>query len=124
MSPTILLVDDSKTMRHVLRAHLGGGDREFVEADSGRRALEILATTQVDLVVCDVRMDDIDGIEVVRTTRKSEALGARIPIILISGDRSAGLRARCFIAGADEFLAKPLDPSELANTVSALLERR
>jgi CheY-like chemotaxis protein len=123
MCPTILLVDDSKTMRHVLRAHLGGAGREFVEAESGRRALEILASTPVDLVVSDVRMEDIDGIELVKTTRRSEQLGTRVPIVLISGDRSAGLRARCFIAGADEFLSKPLDPDELVRTVEALLER-
>lgn len=122
MCPKILLVDDSKTMRMVLRTHLSHPSRDFVEADSGRRALEIMASDRVDLVVSDVRMDDIDGITLVRTVRGSEALGQRVPIVLISGDRTPELRARCMIAGADEFLEKPLDPHQLRGLVDSLLE--
>lgn len=122
MGPRILLVDDSKTMRMVLRTHLSHAARDFVEAESGRRALEIMAAEQVDLVVSDVRMEDIDGIELVRTVRSMERLGERVPIVLISGDRAPELRARCLIAGADEFLAKPLDPQELRGVVDSLLE--
>lgn len=120
MAPIILLVDDSKTMRHVLRVHLVGSAGDFLEADSGRRALEILESEQVDLVVCDVRMADMDGLEVVRRTRRRETFGTRLPFVLISGDRSEGLRAQCFIAGADEFLPKPVDPVELRRVVDEL----
>lgn len=118
---TILLVDDSKTMRHVLRVHLSGDGHEFVEAGSGRDALEALERQPVDLIVSDVRMEDIDGLELVRRIRRREKLGQRIPIILISGDRSPELRARCMIAGADEFIQKPVDPGVLRRLVADLL---
>jgi two-component system, chemotaxis family, chemotaxis protein CheY len=122
MCPRILLVDDSKTMRQVLKTYLIAPHYELVEAESGRRALEILAASQVDLVVSDVRMEDIDGIELVRSIRRKEVLGERVPIVLISGDHSANLRARCFLSGADEFLEKPLDPDGFRGIVDALLE--
>jgi CheY-like chemotaxis protein len=120
-SATILLVDDSKTMRHVLRVHLSGSGHEFVEAESGRSALEALERSPVDLIVSDVRMEDIDGLELVRRVRKRETLGQRVPIILISGDRSPALRARAMISGADEFIQKPVDPHALRRLVDDLL---
>lgn len=119
--PQILLVDDSKTMRQVLRTHLMGMGYDFVEADSGREALEILAREPVELVISDIRMDDIDGIALTQAIRKREDLGTRVAILLISGDQSPTLRARCFLAGADEFLAKPLDPRRLQGLVTNLL---
>ncbi len=111
-------------MRQVLRTHLMGEGHEFLEAESGRSALEVLASEVVDLIICDVRMEDIDGIEFLRAVRSNEKLGTRIPVVLMSGDRSSSLRARCFIAGADEFLPKPLDPDHLHRIVDQLLERQ
>jgi CheY-like chemotaxis protein len=121
MCARILLVDDSRTMRQVLRTHLMGLGHEFVEADSGRAALEVLASSSVDLVICDVKMADIDGIEFLRTVRHGEELGSRLPIVLMSSDRSSSLRARCFIGGADEFLPKPINPADLERIVKHLL---
>ncbi len=121
--PHILLVDDSKTMRQVLRTHLMGSGYDFLEADSGRAALDVLSQQAIDLVISDVRMEDIDGIALTQHIRKREDLGTRVAIILISGDRSASLRARSFLAGADEFLEKPLDPAQLQSLVEGLLVR-
>jgi len=120
----ILLVDDSKTMRQVLRTYLMGKGYEFFEAESGRGALETLEANKIDLVVSDVRMSDVDGIELVREIRRREPLGGRIAAILISSDRSASVRARSFIAGADEFLEKPLDPKRLQSVAAELLKDR
>lgn len=118
----ILLVDDSKTMRLVLRAHLAGTGADFLEADSGRSALDILADTPaIDLVISDVRMDDIDGVALVRAIREREDFGTRVGVILISGDNSATVRAKGFLAGADEFLPKPVDPETLQRLVGELL---
>ena len=120
----ILLVDDSRTMRQVLRTHLMAKGYEFFEAESGRRAIEILEADKVDLVISDVRMSDVDGIELVREIRRREPLGGRIATILISGDHSPAVRARSFIAGADEFLEKPLDSEKLESVVAELLKDR
>lgn len=119
--PLILLVDDSKTMRQVLRTYLMGMGYDFLEAGSGRAALDLLLEERVELVISDVRMEDIDGIELTQAIRKREDLGTRVAIILISGDRSATLRAKSFLAGADEFLEKPLDPTQLQTLVADLL---
>lgn len=121
--PPILLVDDSKTMRQVLRTYLMGMGHTFLEADSGRQALEVLENTPVELVISDIRMADIDGIELVHAIRQREKLGTRVAIILISGDPSPSVRARAFLAGADEFLKKPLDPKQLQQLVNELLDR-
>ena len=117
----ILLVDDSKTMRQVLRTHLMGSGYDCLEAYSGRAALDVLSQQSIELVISDIRMEDIDGIALTHHIRKREDLGTRVAIILISGDHSARLRARSFLAGADEFLAKPLDPARLQSLVSELL---
>jgi two-component system chemotaxis response regulator CheY len=119
----ILLVDDSKTMRHLLRAYLMGNEYEFLEAASGAEALEVLEGNLIDVVISDVRMADIDGIELVRTIRRREPLGRRVATVLISGDRSPNIRARALIAGADEFLEKPLEPRRLQRVVTYLLKR-
>jgi CheY-like chemotaxis protein len=120
--PLILLVDDSKTMRLVLRTHLAGMECDFVEAESGRGALDLLAgPDSIDLVISDVRMDDIDGIELVRAIRQREDFGTRVGVVLISGEHSGTVRARSFLAGADDFLEKPIDPYQLRRLVKELL---
>jgi CheY-like chemotaxis protein len=121
---TILLVDDSKTMRHVLRTHLMGMDWEFFDAESGRAALDVLAAHRVEVVISDVRMADIDGLELIREIRQREKPGEHIAAILISSDHSPEMRARGFLAGADAFVAKPVDPQRLKAIVSDLLAGR
>ncbi len=118
----ILVVDDSRTVRQVLQVHLAGMGFDFLEADSGRVALEILAATPaIDLVISDVRMDDIDGIELVKAIREREDFGTRVGVVLTSSDNSGPVRAGGFLAGADEFLAKPIDPATLRRVVRELL---
>jgi len=120
--PLILLVDDSKTMRLVLRTHLTSLGCDFVEAESGRSALTLLAgPNEIELVISDIRMAGIDGLELVRTIRGHEDFGTRVGIVLISGDHSATIRARSFLAGADGFLEKPVDPEKLRRLVNELL---
>lgn len=122
MSPRVLLVDDSRTMRQVLRVYLMGGRYELAEADCGRAALELVMSGNVDLVVADVRMADMDGIELTRAVRASEAtLGRRVPIVLITGERSETLRGRGLEAGADDLLFKPLSSEILVEVVTRLL---
>jgi len=109
-------------MRQVLRVYLMGGHYEFEEADCGRAGLEQALAGTIDLVVADVRMGDMDGLELTRSIRENEAaLGRRIPVVLITGERSEDMQARGLEAGADELLFKPLRGEALAEIVAKLL---
>ena len=126
-SPTpetrILLLDDSRTMRQLLRVYLMGGQYEFEEADSGKRGLELLRQSPCDLIIADVRMADMDGIAFTTAVRAEEggALSSRrVPIILITGERKGDLRVRGMRAGADAFLYKPLSSELVTDAVEQL----
>ena len=121
----ILLIDDSRTMRQLLRVYLMGGEYAFQEAESGRAGLELLRASLFDLVITDVRMADMDGIEFTTTVRAEEAAsgsGRRVPIVLITGDHASDLRARGMRAGADSFLYKPLSSEIVIDAVERLLK--
>ncbi len=121
MPERILIVDDDAANRALLRACLRGYD--LVEAPGGEEALEVLREQPVDLVLLDVLMPGLDGHEVCRRIKADESRGF-LPVILLTGltdqhDRNAGLEA-----GADEFLAKPIDRRELLLRVGAFLRIR
>jgi len=120
----ILLIDDSRTMRQLLRVYLMGGQYTFEEADSGIRGLELQRLSPCDLIITDVRMADMDGIAFTIAVRAEEG-GAtsrrRVPIVLITGEREGELRARGMRAGADAFLFKPLSSELVTDAVEQLL---
>lgn len=124
MPRTILLIDDSATMRKLLRVYLMGTQYEFVEATSAVEGLDHLSKTPVDLVISDVRMDPMDGMAFTRALRQRESYTGRTPVILISSDDADDMRARAAMAGADGFLPKPLDGELLLSTVARLLRGR
>ena len=117
----ILIVDDSPTMRRMVMASLRDlRDVSFDEAGSGLEALERLALSPVDLILLDLNMPDVHGIEVLEFLRKHEIYRA-MPVIILTtrGDdqsRSAALRN-----GVAAYLTKPFLPSVLASQVRQLL---
>jgi len=121
----ILVVEDSFTTRAFVRAALeeGGsllGDLEVVEAASGFDALRLLPRGNYDLVITDINMPDINGLELVQFIRKSERHRA-LPILLISTQSSERDRERGLSLGADDYLIKPFSPDSLRQTVAELL---
>ncbi len=124
----ILLVEDSPAMRAFVRAALEGipalgSDMDIVEAASGFDALRLLPRGSYDLVITDINMPDINGLEVVRFVRKSER-HQEIPLLIISTQSSERDRDRGLALGADGFLAKPFTPEELRLAVLQCLARR
>jgi signal transduction histidine kinase len=117
---TILVVDDEPANRELLEAILAPDGFEIVLAEDGEQALAIVAARKVDLVVLDVLMPGIDGIETCRRIRNQ--LGKRhLPIVFATAlhDRDARIRGKA--AGADDFLTKPIDELELRVRVKNLL---
>ena len=121
--PDVLVVDDSKVMREMMVACLRAyPDLAFTHASSGLEAIERLSLKPFQLMLLDLNMPDIGGIEVVEFVRGQDALRA-LPIIVITTRGDEASRTRALGAGADGFLTKPFTPAVLLAEVRALLER-
>jgi two-component system chemotaxis response regulator CheY len=124
----ILIVEDSSAMRSYVRGSLEGapelGDElEIVEASSGFDALRLIPRNTYDLVVTDINMPDINGLELIRFVRQAAHLAA-VALLVISTQSSERDRARSLALGADEFLAKPFAPEQLVDAVVKCLAAR
>ena len=120
MAKTILICDDEASLRELVRAILDG-DYRFAEAADGVEALELVHELRPDLVLADVMMPRLSGLELLAEVRKDPEL-QELPIIVVTA--FAGERVAALEAGADGFLAKPFDPDELTATVEELLQTR
>jgi len=109
--------DDDPSLRELVRAVLGPGYR-FVEAADGTEALALAREDRPDLVVLDVMLPGLSGIEVLEELRTDDGL-ASIPVVVITAWSHAELDAQ--VAGADRFVSKPFDPDELSTAVEELL---
>jgi two-component system, chemotaxis family, chemotaxis protein CheY len=118
----ILVVDDSATMRRMVMASLRAlKDIKFQEAGNGLEAIEHLALGTIDLILLDLNMPDMHGLEVVKFVRQHAAHRA-IPIIVLTTRGDAESRNSALVAGASAFLTKPFDPPDLAKQVSKMLD--
>jgi two-component system chemotaxis response regulator CheY len=118
---TILIVDDSPTIRRMVRASLGSvPGTSFVEAVSGLQAIEALALAPVHMIVLDLNMPDMHGLDVLRFVRSHERY-RDLPVLVLTtrGDRTS--RDAVMQAGATSYMTKPFMPTELAAAVSGLL---
>jgi two-component system chemotaxis response regulator CheY len=124
MPPRVLVVEDSATMRGFVTATLeNGGAYNVTQAPSGFEALKILPRMSYDLIITDINMPDINGLELVRYVRDSER-HARTPLVIISTDSRAADRERGLKLGADAYLTKPFEPEELLELVRRVLDSR
>lgn len=121
--PSILIVDDSPTMRHILRAPLEGAGYEVCEAGSGGAALELIKERAFDMLTLDVDLPGMSGYETCAEVRRlEEALSRRmVPVVFVTSQNSLSDRQRGFEVGATDFLSKPVDESELLLRVDRLL---
>lgn len=121
MGRRILIVEDSSATRAFVRATLEeDGATEVAEAGSGFEALRILPRERFDLVIVDVNMPDINGLELVSFMRRSEAHRST-PLIIISTESSERDVERGLSLGADAFLSKPFEPAALRELVERTL---
>ncbi len=115
----VLVVDDDHTVREVVVSYLRAHRHEVVEAADGETALRVMRETPADLVVLDLMLPGIDGLEVCRRLRTA----SEVPVIMLTAlgsetDRVVGLER-----GADDYVTKPFSPRELALRVDSVLRR-
>jgi len=121
--PVILCVDDEPGNLKLLERTLGTSGYEVIKAADGREALDIIGSRTVDLVLTDVMMPGIDGLETCRRIKGDERY-RHIPVVMITALGSKSDRIRGIEAGADEFLSKPYDHAEVLARVKMLLRTK
>lgn len=117
----ILIVEDSTTTRAMIRALVDeAGDFETVEAATGFEALKKLPMQNFDLIITDINMPDINGLELISFVRGDQRFG-HIPLIIVSTEKSEEDRKRGLQLGANAYITKPFKARELQETITSLL---
>jgi CheY-like chemotaxis protein len=113
----VLLAEDGKVNQKLAVALLEKGGHSVVVAENGEIAVDLVAKQEFDVVLMDVQMPVMDGIDATIAIRAAEN---RIPIIALTAHAMAGDRERCLDAGMDDYLSKPLNPKELYARLNGL----
>jgi len=122
MASRILIVEDDPDIAELVARYLDKAGFSTERATSGREALQTIASKPPDLVILDLMLPHVDGLEVCRLVRASEATAA-VPIIMLTARAEESERIVGLELGADDYLAKPFSPNELVARVRALLRR-
>jgi len=117
---SILAVDDSASMRQMVRFTLEGAGYKVVQAADGNEALELARTQAVDLVLTDVNMPGMDGITLVRELRTLPAYKFT-PMLVLTTESGAETKQRGKQAGATGWIVKPFNPDQLLATIARVL---
>lgn len=116
MLKKVLIVDDEASLRRLVSATLGGGDYTVLEAHDGEQALAVARRERPNLILLDVQMPGLDGIEVCRQI-KSDAELRHALVVMLTAQTQADIHRRATSAGADSFLTKPFSPLQLLDIV-------
>ena len=122
MKSTIFIVEDSRTMRNLVRTALEDDGYEVRESADGRAALAALRSLSPDLVIADINMPEMDGITLVREIRKLPAL-SRTPVLILTTESDDALKASARAAGATGWIGKPFEPDQLRQVIARVLGR-
>lgn len=124
MAGQVLLVEDSRAVRDFVSSILESlGEFDVHEVDNGFEALRALPRARYELIVTDINMPDVNGIELTRFVRQNAKL-AKTPVIVISTDASHPDTRRAMEAGASAFLAKPFTAEQFLETLRRVREQR
>lgn len=116
MSDTVLLIEDNEQNRYLATFLLSQYGYEVHTAPDGPRGIELAAELGPDLILLDIQLPTMDGYEVARTLRRSEALDG-VPIIAVTSYAMVGDRERCLEAGCDGYIEKPIDPATFVSEI-------
>jgi two-component system chemotaxis response regulator CheY len=120
MPGVVLAVDDSSSMRQLVKGTLRGAGYEVVSASDGIEALEYARTASVNLVLTDIHMPRMDGIELVKELRNLDSYRLT-PILVLTTESGPEMRKRGKEVGATGWIVKPFSPDELLATVKRIL---
>ena len=118
----VLIVDDDPDIVRLVSYNLSHSGYEVQVATSGREALDLVQKQPPDLIVLDVMLPDVDGLEVCRTLRQQDP-SRRIPILMLTARGEEIDRVVGFELGADDYVSKPFSPRELVLRVKSILRR-
>lgn len=121
-SRTVLVVEDQKAIRDLVCSHLDDEGLRTVPARSGTEALELAMTVRVDLILLDVMLPGVGGVEVCRQVRAGGP-NRDVPILMLTARREEAQKVEGLESGADDYLTKPFGMRELVARVRALLRR-
>ena len=116
----ILVADDDKNTRLLMKAILEAEHYHVFTAEDGRQALEMLDREHIDLVVLDIMMPNMDGYEFTATLRQNDNT---LPILMVSAKQQPEDKHRGFLVGTDDYITKPIDEEEMLLRIKALLRR-
>ena len=114
---TILTVDDASTMRKLIGFTLGGVGHKVIEAEDGVAALATLKDSSVDLIISDLNMPKMNGIQLTREIRKLPQC-AKTPILIVTTESDASIKTEGRQAGATGWIVKPFEPAQLVAVVN------
>lgn len=116
----ILIVDDDKNIRYVMKERLELEKYTVLTASNGKEALDLLDSNHVDLVIVDIMMPKMDGYEF---TRELRTFKSDLPVLMVSAKQLPEDRKKGFLSGIDDYMSKPIDTEELLLHIKALLRR-
>lgn len=116
----ILVVDDDKNTRLLFKAILEHENYTVFVASNGVEAMEVMDKNHIDLVVLDIMMPQMDGYEFTRVLRETDD---NLPILMVSAKHLPQDKKKGFLAGTDDYMAKPIDEEEMVLRIKALLRR-
>ena len=119
---SILVVDDDPDIRELVGQILSDNNYDLVTAADGEEALEIIKNRRFDLIIMDLMMPGISGMEVCQQIKQDPDL-SEIPIIMLTAKAGISDRIDGFMIGADEYITKPFDPIKLETRVHTILRR-
>lgn len=117
---TILLVDDSSTIRNMLKAHLLPQGYRVIEAAGGRAGLEQVKQEKIDMIITDQNMPGLDGLGMVKAIREGSA-NTRVPIVVLTTETSDEMKSAFRAAGANGWMSKPFSPDRLDAAIQKFL---
>jgi two-component system chemotaxis response regulator CheY len=120
MAKTIMIVDDSATLRQVVGIALKGAGYDVLEACDGKDALAKLDGRKIHLIICDVNMPNMDGISFVKQM-KTQAAYKFTPVIMLTTEAGEGKKQEGQAAGARAWVVKPFQPAQMLDAVSKLI---
>src|SRR6185295_9562398 len=119
MNPKILVIEDDFDISQLLKKFLSRHNLEVVTANNGKKGIEIFKQENPNLVLCDFRLGDVDGIHVLKEIK---SINHTVPVIIITGYSDVRVAVQAMRSGAYDYVTKPLFPDEILLTIKKALE--